>query len=129
MSTRSRIGFISTDNSIETVYCHQDGYPAFNGRILKECYSGIEKIKELLAQGDMSSLGETIKECVFFHRDRNEVLEPAYKEKDYESFKSDLSWDIEWVYLWDESINKWRTYKAYGDVDNRKIKETTGEDV
>lgn len=32
MSTRSQIAMLSGDDSIKSVYCHWDGYPAHNGR-------------------------------------------------------------------------------------------------
>ena len=36
MGTRSLIGKQLKDGSILGVYCHYDGYPEFNGRILRD---------------------------------------------------------------------------------------------
>jgi hypothetical protein len=54
MGTRSRIGIQLQDESIVSVYCHYDGYPAFNGRVLRDNYDTVEKVKELIDGGNMS---------------------------------------------------------------------------
>ena len=54
MATRSRIGLQLSDDSIVSVYCHYDGYPEFNGRVLRTHYDTIEKVRELIDGGDMS---------------------------------------------------------------------------
>lgn len=59
MSTRSRIAYQETENGpITSVYCHNDGYPAYNGQMLLDYYNTLEKVKELVSGGDMSSLDE-----------------------------------------------------------------------
>lgn len=75
MSTRSAIAIQETKNGpVRHIYCHYDGYPSHNGKILNEHYRDPAKVKELLALGDMSSLDETIDKSVFYHRDRKERL-------------------------------------------------------
>ena len=54
MGTRSRIGIQLQDESIVSVYCHYDGYPAFNGKVLRDNYDTVDKVKELIDGGDMS---------------------------------------------------------------------------
>ena len=54
MATRSRIGLQLSDDSIVSVYCHYDGYPAHNGRVLRTHFDTIEKVRELIDGGDMS---------------------------------------------------------------------------
>ena len=54
MGTRSRIGIQLKDNSVLSVYCHYDGYPEFNGRVLRDNYDTIEKVRNLIDGGDMS---------------------------------------------------------------------------
>ena len=54
MGTRSRIGIQLKDDSILSVYCHYDGYPSFNGKVLREFYDTKEKASELINGGDMS---------------------------------------------------------------------------
>lgn len=57
MATRSLIALQNNDKTITYIYCHNDGYLSHNGKILKEHYTDIEKIKKLLSLGDLSSLG------------------------------------------------------------------------
>ena len=73
MGTRSHIGLMFDDGSIGWVYCHHDSDR--NGKILREHYDTPVKIMSIMRQGDMSSLGETIEDCVFYTRDRHEPLE------------------------------------------------------
>ena len=60
MGTRSRIGVMHGD-VCKSVYCHWDGYLEHNGRILQEYYNS-SRANELVALGDISSLGELIGE-------------------------------------------------------------------
>ena len=57
MGTRSRIGIRNADGTITSIYCHWDGYPAYNGRILLENYKDKETVLALMKLGDMSFLG------------------------------------------------------------------------
>ena len=56
MGTRSRIGIEMPDHSVVSVYCHWDGYPEHNGKILVEHYLDRDKIQELIDGGGISSL-------------------------------------------------------------------------
>ena len=56
MGTRSRIGIQLKDDSILSVYCHWDGYPSFNGKVLREFYDTTEKVNQLINGGNISSL-------------------------------------------------------------------------
>jgi len=58
MGTRSRIA-VMHGTVCKSVYCHWDGYLEHNGEILAEHYDG-SKANELVAMGDLSSLGTTI---------------------------------------------------------------------
>jgi hypothetical protein len=58
MGTRSRIG-VMHGNKCKSIYCHWDGYLEHNGRILQEHYDSA-KANNLVALGDMSSLGNNI---------------------------------------------------------------------
>jgi hypothetical protein len=76
MATRSTISLLDkVNNRIISVYCHWDGYPEHNGRILKDHYNDISKINELMQNGNISSLGETIEDTVFYYRDKGEPKE------------------------------------------------------
>lgn len=86
MSTRSHIGIRNADGSLDVIYCLWDGYPSYNGAVLFHHYQDPEKIRELIAQGDISSLAASVKpaegehtfdspeECVVvvYGRDRHE---------------------------------------------------------
>lgn len=84
MSTRSNIGVRNTDGTVEYIYCHFDGYPEHNGKILTENYTNINRVNELLKLGDLSVLGKFIGEkqdfdnrvrdyCLAYGRDRGET--------------------------------------------------------
>ena len=107
MSTRSHIGIAKPDGSLEVVYCHSDGYPSYNGDILLHHYTDVEKIKELISNGGMSSLEKEIKDCEFF-KDRGEEI-TIYKYNSLEKYLlfAARDWEIEYFYLFDEKENKW----------------------
>lgn len=56
MATRSRIGIEMPDHSVISVYCHWDGYPEHNGKILVEHYLDRDNVQELIDGGGISSL-------------------------------------------------------------------------
>ena len=56
MATRSAIGMRTVDGRITAVYCHWDGYPSNNGKILAENYADSNKVVELIGLGQISSL-------------------------------------------------------------------------
>lgn len=92
MGTRSRIGIELEDGTIKSVYCHWDGYPSHNGKVLKEYYNNAKKAHELINMGDIFSLQKKIggkhnfmnrpdDESTFFHRDRNDPWDEVQPEK------------------------------------------------
>lgn len=56
MGTRSFIAQ-KTEDGYRAIYCHWDGYPSWNGRILHTHYSDPAKLTALLNLGDISCLG------------------------------------------------------------------------
>ena len=87
MGTRSRIGVMHGDK-VKSVYCHWDGYLAHNGAILQEHYDSA-KANNLVALGDLSSLGRVIGEAHPFSPHTNELDKLAYeaaKEAGYCTF-------------------------------------------
>ena len=56
MSTRSVIGIMNNDNSVNSVYCHFDGYPEHTGYFLKKFFDTTDKVENLISNGDISSL-------------------------------------------------------------------------
>lgn len=60
MSTRSYIAIENPDKTVDAIYCHNDGYLENNGRLLNEYYQDPKRVKQLIALGDLSSLGQQI---------------------------------------------------------------------
>ena len=56
MATRSRIGIVNEDGTVSSIYCHWDGYPEGNGKILLLHYSDRNKVQSLIDLGAISSL-------------------------------------------------------------------------
>lgn len=104
MSTRSLIGVRKEDKSYDVIYCHFDGYPEGVGVTLLENYNTKELVEKLISNGDMSSIGETTEECVFYHRDRGEEFSTSnYKTKEEldEAYKN--SW-CEYLYIFNKGV-------------------------
>lgn len=110
MATRSNIAK-KTTTGYEFIYCHFDGYPSHNGKILLEHYQDENKVQELIDLGDISSLGEEIgeehdfnqcppKQCNAYGRDR--------KEEDVDTRFSDSlegCYQEQYLYVWQDG--KW----------------------
>lgn len=60
MATRSTIAIRNDNGTVTGIYCHWDGYLSYNGKILVENYTTEAAVRELIALGDLSSLGESI---------------------------------------------------------------------
>lgn len=103
MATRSTIAVQHTSGVVSESYCHWDGYPSHNGKILLEHYNTLEKVEQLVELGSMSSLGET---CipngthdfdnpqkgvtVYYGRDRGETDTEPKQYLDLEDYKARL---------------------------------------
>jgi hypothetical protein len=110
MGTRSTISLEFADGTVGQVYCHWDGYLAYNGKILFEHYSDPFKLRDLIDLGDLSSLRPNIgvkhhfsqfdtdlsseeyekqfgDMTTFYGRDRNESGTQAKFFKDFEDYK------------------------------------------
>jgi hypothetical protein len=121
MATRSHIGKLLSDGSVKYIYCHWDGYPEHNGKILKEYYTNEAKVDALLELGGLSILGEEIGEqqdfdnrdthnskwCLAYGRDRGEDGVEAKIAEDIEDmiFQS-------YHYVWDSGV--WRCFGSDG---------------
>jgi hypothetical protein len=60
MATRSTISIENLDGSINTIYCHYDGYISHNGVILQTKYNDRELVAKLIMGGAISTLGSSI---------------------------------------------------------------------
>ena len=116
MSTRSYIckelRTTKKTGNVLGIYCHYDGYIEHNGYILSNYYNTKEKVNELMALGNLSSLAEhpSPKEgethcfeepfndvCIAYGRDRHEKGQKA-KKVELKTILTD-GW-IEYVYLY-----------------------------
>lgn len=117
MGTRSTIAIQMPDGTILRIYCQFDGYLKGNGKILQEHYSTPDKLMELIQMGDMSSLGPTLAECEFYHRDCNKSI----KETEAEEYGSVAEWmgNIDYVFHEYNYImmknGKWYVYVLFKD--------------
>lgn len=123
MSTRSMIGMYDSKNAmpITAIYCHWDGYPEHNGKLLVRHYSSDKRVETLLALGDLSSLGPEIghkgaeinplnpQQCVAYGRDRNEEDVEAQQYSSLLDMKSQRS-DCEYFYIWQSDC--WACYDS-----------------
>jgi hypothetical protein len=119
MATRSYIGVRNTDTSVDYIYCHFDGYPDHNGAILREHYSNINRVNELLNLGDLSVLGKFIGEkmdfnkrvqdtCLAYGRDRGESNVDK-KNSGYDELITNQN--VDYVYIFDGDY--WECHSTY----------------
>ena len=124
MATRSVIAVIEAkgiggaDDTIKAVYCHNDGYLSNNGKILDQHYQNEVKVDNLIAQGDCSSLKDTIEDTIFYHRDRGEDNKEAVNLNNETKLLEHAfeSCDAEVVYMF--AYGSWYVYdnsNAIGD--------------
>ena len=124
MSTRSYIGILRPDDSINFVYCHHDGYPEGVGKTLVEYYNKESMIEALLDMGPISCLGPDIglgndfnntdpRFCLFYRRDRGEKDNGENRAIDETEF---LNHDgVDYHYLFDNG--QWRCFKHGEEID------------
>jgi len=108
MATRSYIGIKNLDETVNFIYCHWDGYPNYNGVILKEHYQTIEQTNELLDLGDLSVLAENTDKCVAYGRDKGETDVAKQVAIPLNDIITD--WTVDYVYVFDN--NKWTCYST-----------------
>lgn len=104
MATRSTIAIQRQDGTVAQVYCHWDGYLDHNGSILHQHYQDPAKIEQLIALGDVSSLGNEIGtkhdfdnaprgECNFYGRDRGEKGTEARVFRNFEQYQREAQFE------------------------------------
>ena len=133
MATRSRIGIELKDSSIMSVYCHYDGYPAFNGRVLREHFNPVEKVRELIDGGDMSCTwtnagwnNETLPESgPLYYTMRGESLEnnapQLYKDLNEFMVAADDNYGAEYTYHF--VTGEWICHKLNAGPDRHMVKQ------
>ena len=110
MGTRSTIAIENADGTVTGIYCHWDGYTAHNGRILQDHYTTEDAVRELIALGDLSSLGESIGskhdfnnapdgECNAYGRDRGETGVEAETYASYADFLDVMGQEYDYLFV------------------------------
>ena len=99
MATRSTIAVRHADNTVSQIYCHFDGYLEGNGSTLQNYYTTLESVEQLVAGGDMSSLGVN-KDCCDYYTERGEDLNIRKFDSinDYARNRQSEEYD----YLWEQ---------------------------
>ena len=138
MATRSRIGMVNEDGTVSSVYCHWDGYPSYNGRVLSENYTDLEKVKKLIALGSISVLDEEVETSdphtfenpkkgvtVAYHRDRGEDYDAPRINGSLDEYLEDDNEEYGYFFL----DGEWFVKPCYGDRPVQTVKEALAEDL
>ena len=118
MATRSNIGIREIDGTVNTIYCHWDGYPQYVGRLLLTHYTTESQVRDLLDLADVSELQATPQECVAYHRDRGEL-----KAEPHTFAPGSRVRENDYAYVWDVTESRWYW------CDDLELKVLTQEDV
>lgn len=110
MSTNSLIGIEKQDGNVEYIYCHWDGYLSGNGAWLLQNYQDRTKVQALINLGDISSLGNTVEECVAYHRDRGEAWEDVKPDTVSREEYLKRPIDVPYLYLYDTQ-GRWHAWQ------------------
>jgi hypothetical protein len=109
MGTRSTIAIQNADGTVTGIYCHWDGYLSHNGDILQKFYTTEEKVRALIALGDLSSLSEQIgskhdfnnapdDECNAYGRDRGETGCDARTEHNWRQYRAEYGQGYDYLF-------------------------------
>ena len=144
MGTRSLIARENQDGTVDAIYCHWDGYPTWNGRILLNHYQDRAKVDQLIELGNISILGEEIGEkhpftdadsppgiCTAYGRDRGEDDTKATRYPSKRSLTGKrllTNWGAEYCYLFTKH-GTWVFFKRYYDAPSHSFKPLTLESV
>jgi len=126
MATRSMIGIVENDGTATAIYCHWDGHPGNNGRLLRKYWDDAYLIDHLMALGNLSYLGQEIGErqnfdqptdrnwCLAYGRDRNEPKQYATLYASKDDYVSNAVGDhgADYIYLWENDM--WRCWDYEG---------------
>jgi hypothetical protein len=119
MSTRSHIGVRNTNGTVDYIYCHFDGYPEHNGKILTENYQDMDRVNALIKLGDLSSLDKEIGEkhsfdnrvrgwCHAYGRDREEYSGTHATTSTFEDLLANDN--VDYLYVYEDEF--WNCYKT-----------------
>lgn len=135
MGTRATIGMLQPDDTVLAIYCHNDGYPSYLGKMLTTHYSTKSQVKKLIQLGDISQLKSKLAPRPFqrhsfdnpakgvtlaYHRDRQEPWERTKPSiyTDKENFVNHA--ETSYVYLYDPKTQSW-SVASYSKPNFRKM--------
>ena len=140
MSTRSRIGILRKDGSIDSIFCHFDGYLDGVGEKLISYYNDISSANKLINRGDIEALHEyadsdsfKIKKYgdgeithSFFDDDKNnwDVYKPIHSKSVEIFLKNDIEDLVQYIYLFSEQKDKWLWSNVNFDGEFRDLEKT-----
>lgn len=149
MSTNAYIFEKKPHYNYRGIYLHWDGYPEYAGRVLSEHYTDSKIVSDLIDLGSLSVLGRCIgkktdfdsfkydgKQCLAYHRDRNEEIEILDPKQLNEKTISRLA--ASYIYLFDHEDQTWYIWshskKDWVDlmeeiVEERDIHEYTDKEL
>lgn len=128
MGTRSTIALQNIENFyVTSIYCHWDGYLDHVGKLLLTHYNSESRVKELLALGNVSSLGPTLGEkhdfnirnewaTTFYGRDRGETEQEAVAYASVEEWLREGCQEYNYLFV---PGYGWKV--AYRDTENRLV--------
>lgn len=109
MATRSMIA-MKEGSFYLSVYCHFDGYPEGVGATLREYYTDLPKVNNLISRGGMSTLAKDVALCEFY-TSRGEELD-VVKTSSLEKLKSkSRDYGCQYLYVFNPISSLWKTYK------------------
>lgn len=137
MGTRSFITIKHKDNTYSGVYCHWDGYPDWNGKILTKDYQARSKVVDLIDGGDMSSLKtnqtwsstlddnnnytNTREEQPLYYYERGETdddtVYPKHFKTHQQMYKYAKNCCCEYIYTFDDTVGEDQPWWSYCGVD------------
>ena len=98
MGSRCYIGYLREDNQVQYVYCHSGAYMDENGEILFQHYADADKVRSLIAGGNMSYIDDDGK-AVYYEGENDETCIMQLSE--FQDFKDS---DIESMFLFKEGV-------------------------
>jgi len=125
MSTHATIGISYNRTTANTIYCHSDGYLSGVGIILLTHYNDLEKIEQLISNGDVSILGANIGEkhdfsdtkyfldndvCRFYSRDRRAT------DVEAQELSVNFRWAGSFNYCYDVENKQWYWRRGLEDI-------------
>ncbi len=141
MSTRSTIAIVNKDFSVNSIYCHYDGYTQGVGEVLFNYYKDREKIDMLMNLGDISQLNPRILHrieshsfdtpeenvVIAYNRDRKEPRDRTQSRRynDLKEFFTEGDFQ-QYSYLY--FLGEWFWINCYSD-DETDYKLLTEEDI